>query len=229
LSAKPDLQRLVTRFDCVACGPGLGRSEALTELVRWLYAWLPLPLVVDADGLNALAGPLEAQAEATPPGPTAAHAETRSGQGARDQRANLAVHAGPRILTPHVGEFRRLLGAADATPDQWGQLAPEFAATHQVVLVLKGQHTQITDGVRRAINRTGNPGLATGGSGDVLTGLILALLGQGLEPFAAAQLAVHVHGLAGDMAAEHVGQVGMISSDLPDLLPAALATVEAEA
>ncbi len=93
--------------------------------------------------------------------------------------------------------------------------AAAFAAQHGVVLVLKGQHTVITDGDRLAINPTGNSGMATGGSGDVLTGLLTALLGQRLEPFAAAQLAVYVHGLAGDLAAAEWSQPGLIASDLP--------------
>jgi NAD(P)H-hydrate epimerase len=100
-----------------------------------------------------------------------------------------------------------------------------FAEEHGVTLVLKGHHTLVTDGCRSYVNSTGNPGMATGGSGDVLTGLILALLGQGLGPYQAAQLGVHVHGLAGDLAARELGQVGLIASDLPHYVAAALHAV----
>jgi NAD(P)H-hydrate epimerase len=98
-------------------------------------------------------------------------------------------------------------------------LAVRFAADHQLVLVLKGHHTIVTDGRRLYVNHTGNPGMATGGTGDVLTGLIAALMGQDLEPFAAAQLGVHWHGLAGDLARDELGEVSMIASDLLDYLP----------
>jgi NAD(P)H-hydrate epimerase len=99
--------------------------------------------------------------------------------------------------------------------------AVRFAAEHSVVLVLKGRHTVVTDGRCLYINQTGNPGMATGGTGDVLTGLTTALLGQGLEPFAAAQLAVYLHGLAGDLARDVLGETSLIATDLLDYLPRA--------
>lgn len=127
--------------------------------------------------------------------------------------------AGPRILTPHPGEFARLIGSDIATVQkQRAKLAAEFAATHGVIVVLKGQGTVVTDGDRVAINRTGNPGMATGGSGDVLTGLIAALLAQGMPAFEAAQLGAHLHGLAGDIAAARLSQAALIASDLPNYL-----------
>lgn len=127
--------------------------------------------------------------------------------------------AGQRILTPHPGEFARLIGSDIATvQSQRAKLAAEFAATHGVIVVLKGQRTVITDGDRVAINHTGNPGMATGGSGDVLTGLIAALLAQGMPAFEAAQLGAHLHGLAGDLAAAEQSQPGLIASDLPKFL-----------
>jgi NAD(P)H-hydrate epimerase len=101
-------------------------------------------------------------------------------------------------------------------------LALKFADERRVVLVLKGHATIVTDGRRLYRNTTGNPGMATGGSGDVLTGLIAALVAQGLPAFEAAQLGVHRHGLAGDLAAARLGQVGMIATDIIDQLPAAL-------
>ncbi len=127
--------------------------------------------------------------------------------------------AGPRILTPHPGEFARLIGSDIATvQSQRAKLAAEFAANHGVIVVLKGQGTVVTDGDRVAINRTGNPGMATGGSGDVLTGLIASLLAQGMPAFEAAQLGAHLHGLAGDLAAAKLSQPGLIASDLPRFL-----------
>ncbi len=151
-----------------------------------------MPLVLDADGLYAL----------------------------EQQTDHLRSRPAPSILTPHPGEFARLLGTDTTTVQSQRQdLAVRFAAEHSVVLVLKGHGTIVTDGRRVYHNTTGNPGMATGGTGDVLTGLIAALLGQGLEPFAAAQLGVHLHGLAGDLARDEVGEVSLIASDLLDYLP----------
>jgi NAD(P)H-hydrate epimerase len=107
--------------------------------------------------------------------------------------------------------------------NQRQELAVRFAADHGVILVLKGAGTIVTDGHRVYRNTTGNPGMATGGTGDVLTGLIAALVGQKLEPFAAAQLGVHLHGLAGDMARDELGEISLIASDLLDYLPRAFA------
>ncbi|HUY90788.1 MAG TPA: NAD(P)H-hydrate dehydratase [Pirellulales bacterium] len=188
------LEQLAGRATAVGCGPGLGRSPGLTRLVAWLYEHLPLPVVFDADALNALA----------------------------EQPDILVRHAGPRILTPHPGEFQRLTGGKKLLLRQQSELAAtELAAHSQIVVVLKGHRTFITDGKQQAHNETGNPGMATGGTGDVLTGLIAALVCQKLSPFDAARLGVHLHGLAGDLAAEDLGQVSLIASDLVRYLPAA--------
>jgi ADP-dependent NAD(P)H-hydrate dehydratase len=176
----------------VACGPGLGRSPQLNQLVARLYRELPKPMVVDADGLSALS--------ATPDA--------------------VAHPGGLRVLTPHPGEFARLVGKM-LEGEQRQAAAVELAARGRIVVVLKGHRTLITDGQRQAINTTGNPGMATGGTGDVLTGLITALWCQGLEPFEAAQLGVYLHGLAGDLAAQQLGQVSLVASDLVRFLPAA--------
>jgi NAD(P)H-hydrate epimerase len=176
----------------VALGPGIGRSDELVELVGWLYRNLAQPMVVDADALFALAA--DRAVLATPP---------------------LA----PRILTPHPGEFARLIGRPRIDPGERESLAQEFAQRSGTTVVLKGHRTAITDGRVVALNHTGNPGMATGGTGDVLTGMITALVCQKLAPFDAARLAAHVHGLAGDLAAAELGQVGMISSDLLRFLP----------
>src|SRR5439155_21093888 len=181
---------------CIACGPGLGRSKRLQSFVRSLYESLPQPMVIDADGLNALA--------------------------AIDD--GLANPAGPRIITPHPGEFARLTKSpGDGHPSREEQIAAarELAAEHQIVVVLKGHRTIVTDGARIAENATGNPGMATGGTGDVLTGVITALVCQGLSPFDAAVLGAHVQGLAGDLAVTELGQVSLIASDLLRFLPPA--------
>ena len=139
-----------------------------------------------------------------------------------EQPAVLNRAGGPRIFTPHPGEFARLIGQPKAPRSSEREtLAKELASRLGVVVVLKGHHTVITDGTRLAINPTGNPGMATGGTGDVLTGIIAAILGQGLAPFDAARLGTYIHGLAGDLAAQVKGEVSLIASDLIEYLPMA--------
>jgi ADP-dependent NAD(P)H-hydrate dehydratase len=192
--AEKRIHELAKLNTVVALGPGVGRSAVLNQLIPNLIRTLEIPIVLDADGLNALQG----------------------------QADRLNDHAAPVILTPHPGEFARLLGCDVPTVQARRQeLAVQFAEKHNLVLVLKGHGTVVTDGRLVYQNRTGNPGMATGGTGDVLTGLIAALLGQGLEPFAAAQLGVYLHGLAGDLAQEDFGQVSLIASDLLTYLPQA--------
>ncbi len=184
--ALPVIAEAADEATVVACGPGLGRSEELVEVVCWLYQSLPQPLVVDADGLNALAHKPEV----------------------------LGAAGGPRILTPHPGEFGRLVGRDKFPPEERESLARGLAQRTGAVVVLKGHRTVVTDGERLSINPTGNPGMATGGTGDVLTGVITALLCQHLTPYDAARLGTYVHGLAGDLAAADLGQVSLIASDL---------------
>lgn len=186
------IAELAERATVVACGPGLSRSLELDQLVLRLYQEIVKPMIFDADALNALAAEPEA----------------------------LANPAGRRILTPHPGEFARLIGRK-LEGDARNDAAVQLAARCGIVVVLKGHRTLVTDGARQAFNATGNPGMATGGSGDVLTGLIAALACQHLEPFDAARLGVHLHGLAGDLAAEELGQVSLIASDLIQYLPEA--------
>jgi NAD(P)H-hydrate epimerase len=182
------------RADVVVCGPGLGKGPAVAALVSGLIARLGHPLVLDADGLNALGHP----------------------------PAALRNRSAPTVLTPHPGEFARLTGVeTPADPAGRAERAVAFAESFGCVLVLKGHGTVVTDGRRVFRNTTGNPGMATGGTGDVLSGLIGALLGQGLEPFAAAQLGAYLHGLAGDLARDDLGEISLIASDLLDYLPRA--------
>jgi NAD(P)H-hydrate epimerase len=191
--AEAELLALAQSNSVAAMGPGLGRSPAITALVSAMLGQLTIPLVLDADGLNVL------------------HTD------------RLRDHAGPLIMTPHPGEFARLSGLQIADIQSRRQEeATRFASEHGVILVLKGQATVVTDGRRVYHNTSGNPGMATAGSGDVLTGVIAAFLAQSLEPFAAAQLGVYVHGVAGDMARDALGEVGMIASDLVTYLPQAI-------
>ena len=191
--AREPIEKGAEAATAAAIGPGLGRSPALNKLVSKLYVTLRQPLVVDADALNALA-----------------------------EQGPLPKPAGPRILTPHSGEFARLCGHADVDVDRQRVLADELARHWGVVLVLKGHRTLVTDGQRHVENTTGNPGMATGGTGDVLTGVIVALLCQGLATFEAAQLGVYLHGLSGDLAAAKLGEVSLIAGDLVRYLPSAL-------
>jgi ADP-dependent NAD(P)H-hydrate dehydratase len=136
-------------------------------------------------------------------------------------RERLRTHAGPRVITPHHGEMQRLLGKDASAMTSRGDLeqaAREMATTIDAVIVLKGPGTFVVGGGRSAHNETGNPGMATAGTGDVLTGVVAALLAQGLTPFDAARLAAWVHGRAGDAAAADLGQVSMTARDLLDRL-----------
>jgi ADP-dependent NAD(P)H-hydrate dehydratase len=198
LDAWPRLRELIEPATAIACGPGLGRSDELDRLIVRLYKEVDKPMVFDADALNALAAAPKALSVLSKPG-------------------------GPRVLTPHPGEFARLIGKKLAASKR-NAAAVELAADCGVVVLLKGHRTLITDGRRQARNTTGNPGMATGGCGDVLTGLITALMCQGLDAFDAARLGAHLHGLAGDLATEDVGQTSLIASDLIAFLPEAFGT-----
>jgi NAD(P)H-hydrate epimerase len=181
----------------LACGPGLGQAPGVARALAPLLSRTDKPCVLDADGLNAFAG-----------------------------RTEVFRRRGPLVITPHPGEFARLLGTtAAAVQADREALAARFAASFGVVVVLKGHDTVVTDGRRVSRNPTGNPGMATGGTGDVLTGLLAALLGQGVEPFAAAQLAVYLHGLAGDLARDQLGEPSLVATDLLDYLPRAFRQV----
>lgn len=186
-------------FDVMALGPGLGGADVTRQAVRRLVAELELPLVVDADGLNALAGDTDV----------------------------LSSAAGGRILTPHPGEMARLRGEPDTSrvmADRAGT-AFDFAQRFRAIVALKGWETVVTDGHRLYVNVTGNPGMASGGTGDVLTGMAAGLLCQGLNAFDALRLAVFVHGLAGDLAAEDQGELSLVAEDLLDRVPEAFQMV----
>lgn len=195
-----ELIDLCRAADVVAIGPGLGTGDSVAAFVQGLLAGLAgVPVVLDADGLNAVAPFTRAYPD----------------------------RSEPLVLTPHPGEFARLLGVpvAEVTANRLDR-AVEFARAAGVILVLKGANTIVTDGKRLYRNTTGNPGMATGGSGDVLTGVIAALIGQGLSAFDGAVLGVWVHGRAGDLAARRLGQTALIATDIIEALPAAFRSRE---
>lgn len=180
--------------DVVAVGPGLGVHAETVAVVRAIIRTAKVPLVLDADALNALAGDLDALRNSSSPA---------------------------MLLTPHPGEMARLCLTTTANIESDRiEAARSFAAANNSYLLLKGARTVIAapDG-RLAINSSGNPGMASGGMGDVLTGVIASLLGQGYEPFAACCLGAFCHGLAGDMAAAEKGEMGLIASDVQEMLP----------
>jgi NAD(P)H-hydrate epimerase len=195
-AARAAIAELAARSDAVAVGPGVSLAEETQALVRALVGELARPMVVDADGLGALVGHLDV----------------------------LDGAAAPRLLTPHPGEMARLAGTSVAAiqGDRLGAVR-DFCMRHRVWLVLKGAHSVIggPDGAL-AINPTGNPGMATAGAGDVLTGMAGAFLARGLAPRGALEAAVYLHGAAGDLAARARGEEGLIAGDILDHIPAAL-------
>jgi hydroxyethylthiazole kinase-like uncharacterized protein yjeF len=175
--------------DVIAIGPGLGRAPGTREFIRQLVDRATTPIVVDADGLNAFTD----------------DPDRLAGREGRDV-----------IITPHPGEMGRLLGmTTDEVQSSRLEIARNFAAAHRVYVVLKGHRTLIaTPNEKIFINPTGNPGMATGGTGDVLTGMIAAWLAQLLDAEAACKLAVYLHGMAGDLAEADEGDVAMTASDV---------------
>jgi ADP-dependent NAD(P)H-hydrate dehydratase / NAD(P)H-hydrate epimerase len=191
--------------DAVVLGPGLGQAAETQAFARALVARCASPLVLDADGLNAFA----ASAEGGP-------------------AAELPWRTAPTVLTPHPGEMARLAGGSTRdVQSRRLESARALAARSGAVVVLKGQRSVIAapDG-RAAVNRTGNPGMATGGTGDVLAGIIGALLARGCDAWTAAIAATCVHGLAGDRAAARLGQESLLAGDLVAALPEALRALE---
>jgi len=199
LSGYKKIKVFAKTIDVLVLGPGLSRNKSTQSLVRQVISEINRPMVIDADGLNALVGHLRIL-------------RTR-----RD-----AQHS--TILTPHPGEMSRLLGISiKKVQSGRREIARKFARDHKVTLVLKGHDSLVADDQGNFYtNKTGNPGMATAGSGDVLTGMIGAFLGQGLRSFDAAKTAVYLHGLAGDLAAKEKTQISLIASDIIDKIPEAI-------
>jgi ADP-dependent NAD(P)H-hydrate dehydratase / NAD(P)H-hydrate epimerase len=194
-------RRLLERKTVALFGPGIGVTDSTRNNLRWLLRHLSIPWVIDADGLNNLALDID-----------------------RLRQARTAP-----ILTPHPGEMARLIGkdATSVNGDRVG-VARAFATEHRCYVVLKGARTVLaTPAGKIFINPTGNPGMASGGMGDVLAGILAALLAQGLSPEAAMKLAVYLHGFIADRIAAERGMLGMIASDIIDGLPAGLRSLSA--
>ena len=181
--------------DVVAFGPGVGMGRGVTNVLSELIAQENVRLVVDADGLNCLSKMTGAAGW-------------------------VEIKKAKMIITPHPGEMKRLWSSvfrAQMPPDRSEQ-AIKLAKSTGCVVALKGAGTVVTDGKKLYVNTTGNPGMATAGPGDVLTGVITALCGQGMNNFNAATAGVYLHGLAGDIVAEQKGQISLIATDIVESL-----------
>ena len=193
LSAHAVLKKYFDKFNAVAIGPGMGQNPGTQKFILEIIARCPKPLAIDADALNALA----------------------------NDPGVLLRNKGMKILTPHAGEMARLIGCTpQEVENNRSDIAVQFAKTYGCVVLLKGHRTLIASPKGDVyINRTGNAGMATAGSGDVLTGMIAALLGQGVEPVEAARFGAYAHGKAGDLAARLKTKISMTAMDIIDCLP----------
>ena len=206
--ARNKIMKLCETHDVVALGPGLSQQPETRGLILWLIKNIDRDMVIDADGLNAL---------------------TDNVNVLHKIKKNV-------VLTPHPGEMSRLTGLVSAMDMQNDRLntATQFVQSirkklsdeKKLILVLKGDKTIVADCGKVYVNRTGNPGMATAGAGDVLTGIIVSLIGQGHDLFDASQLGVYIHGLAGDIAAKKKGELSMIASDIIEYLPDAFIKYE---
>ena len=193
------LRELTASVDILAIGPGISRNGVSQMLVRDVISKASLPMVVDGDGINAFVGHM-----------------------------GILKNKSPKslVITPHREELARLIGrdASFIDRDREG-VALSFARDYDITLVLKGHNTVVTDGVKKYINDTGNPGMATAGSGDVLTGMIASFIGQKINRFDASCLAVYLHGLAGDIAAREKTEYSMTATDILGYIPSAMETL----
>ncbi|MBN1405084.1 MAG: NAD(P)H-hydrate dehydratase, partial [Candidatus Omnitrophica bacterium] len=192
-SAFSEILKLLKNKSACAIGPGISQNKQTMGLILKLLIKLNIPAVLDADGLNALS-----------------------------QNVNvLKKIKAPFILTPHPGEMARLIGhKADYVQKNRKTVALAFAKKYNVTVVLKGHNTVVAGRKNKIyVNKTGNPGMATAGSGDVLTGIIGSFLAQGAAPYEAAKLGVYIHGLAGDLAKKQTGEVSLIASDILANIP----------
>lgn len=183
------------KYDAVCLGSGVGTEDETKKMVKGFLRYFDKSIVLDADGLNCINGSVEI----------------------------LNDRQGDTVVTPHTMEMARLL---NLEPDEINgsriDTAMSFSQSYGVITVLKGHETVVSNGKEYYINTTGNPGMATAGSGDVLTGIIGSFVGQGYEPYHAAKLGVFIHGLAGDMAKLKYGEYGMIASNIIECLPYAI-------
>lgn len=191
---------IIEGMDAIAIGPGMGVDEERVELVRKILLEYKKPVILDADGINLIS--LD---------PTI-----------------LMDRQGDTIITPHPGELSRLLGVSiGEIQKERVEYSKLTSNKYNVITVLKGANTLVTDGKEKVYkNNTGNPGMATAGSGDVLTGMITSFIGQGISPYEGAVLGVYCHGLAGDLASRDKGEYGMIARDILDNIPYSIKKLE---
>ncbi|MFH1360106.1 MAG: NAD(P)H-hydrate dehydratase [Candidatus Omnitrophota bacterium] len=196
IAALSQIQKRFLSFAVLAIGPGLSQHQSTQKLIRKIVAVSPIPLVIDADACNALSKNPEI----------------------------LLKNKAQKIITPHPGEMSRLTGLrkSDIEKDRT-KVAKDFAKKYRCIVLLKGNRTVVADQRGRLyINRTGNPGMATAGCGDVLTGIIAAFLAQGLSAFNAAKFAAYIHGRAGDLAAKKRSMTSMIATDILEKVSGAI-------
>ena len=187
--ALPKIMELLPKMDAVLIGCGMGLSQGTLEVLSAILESAECPVVVDADGINLLS----------------------------KHKSLLRGRKGSTVLTPHDGEFARLMGKM---PSEDRTVAAADAANEMgCVILLKGHETRISDGTVCYRNRTGNPGMAVGGSGDLLAGIIVSLIGQGMSAITATAVAAWLHGAAGDRCAQELGQYGMLPTDMLLALP----------
>lgn len=194
-----EIYKLTKKVDALAVGPGLSMNPGVEKLIIKLIPSIKKPFVLDADGINAVA---------------------------KNIAVLKKVNAG-MVITPHPGEMSRLSGLEiRCIQDNRKKIAQDFAFKYGITVVLKGHKTVVANPRRGIyINNTGNPGMASGGCGDILTGMIAAFLGQRIEPFKASKLAVYLHGLAGDLAAQEKGETSLKATDILNKLPEAIKSI----
>lgn len=184
--SKDEIDKVIDKADAIAIGPGLGRSDHLKNIIKYTLENYNKYMVIDADGINMI----------------------------KDEKQSLIKSKAKIVLTPHVGEMAGLTGLDVSYINQNRvDAAKKFALEYGCILILKGASTVVTDGKRTYINTTGNPGMASGGSGDVLTGITVSFLAQGYEPYKAAVISSYLHGLAGNRAYERYG-FGLTAGDI---------------
>ncbi len=200
ISHKNEIREIADNSDAVVIGPGMGRDYQTAELIKYLVETVKTPMVIDADGLNAISGNIDI----------------------------LKRRQGQTVLTPHEGEMAFLCGkSVEAIKADRMKAAKDFSKEYGAVVVLKGKNTIVSEN-EAFVNPTGNAGMATGGSGDVLSGVIGGLVAQGLTPYNASVLGVYVHGFAGDIAKADKGEMGLIASDIAENLPYAVKELSGE-
>jgi len=199
-SAYAKISEFLKRAQVLLIGPGLGRDPSTQKLIRKIVGNQAINMVIDADGLNALAK--------------------------HTQLLKINKFKGKRqiIITPHAREMSRLINSTtDQVQKRRKEVAKKFAQYYNITIILKGHESLVVGSLGEFyLNHTGNPGMATAGSGDVLAGIVSAFLGQGLTTFQSAKYAAYLHGLAGDLAAREMSQISMIASDIIDKIPQAV-------